>query len=188
MLALLMAAASAASCTAKDPAPAVQAEIDLRDGFAKAAAIDGGAGRALNVGSRSDVLFEDGFSLVSYDPPDDFRNHAFRWMGARGHVRLKSHGDTTMELELYGYLNEKVIRSKPAITIYVDGVRLFDTHVEEDGSWIIKTKIPAEWARNTRWMDLIITVSAVGFFWAEPPELRVVVVNKVRWAEQGAPP
>lgn len=183
----LLGAVCALSCAAKDPAPAVQAEIDARERFARAVALDAGSGRSLNVGSRGDVLFEEGFSLVSYDPADDFHNHAFRWMGSRGHVRLRSRRAGPMALEIEGYLNEKVIGSKPVVTAYLNGVPLVVTMAKEGGNWFINTVVREEHIRTREWMDLLLTVSAVGFFWAEPPDLRVVVVSKLAWSELQAP-
>lgn len=185
VIGLLLAGACALSCSANEPAP-VQVEIDARERFARAVALDAGSGRSLNVGSRADVLFEEGFSLVSYDPPDDFHNHAFRWMGPRGHLRLRSRGTHPMALEIVGYLNEKVIRSKAVVTAYLDGVPVAVAMAGEGGGWSINMVVPSERIRSTGWMDLFLTVSAVGFFWAEPPDLRVVVVSTVAWTEPGA--
>ena len=57
LLGALLAGACALSCSAKEPAPAVEAEIEARERFARAVARDAGTGRALTVGSREDVLF-----------------------------------------------------------------------------------------------------------------------------------
>lgn len=182
-IAILGAAVGTVACSRAEPSPELKAEVIARERFARGVAIDAGAERALGVGSRTDVLFEDGFSVVSYDPPDDFHNHAFRWMGARGHVRLAGHGAHAMRLSMEGYINEKVIRSKSVITVYLDGIRIFDAPADETGIWRMGVSLPADVLRHEGWMDLVLAVSAVGFFWAEPPELRVVVLNKLEWKE-----
>ena len=91
-----------------------------------------------------------------------------------------------MALEIVGYLNEKVIRSKAVVTAYLDGVPVAVAMAGEGGGWSINIVVPSERIRSTGWMDLFLTVSAVGFFWAEPPDLRVVVVSTVAWTEPSA--
>jgi hypothetical protein len=176
-------AACATGCGSKSRRADAEAEAAAREAFARAAAIDGGIGNALNVTSRADVLFEDGFSIVSYDPPDDYRAHAFRYMGQRGHVRVHSHGDKNMHFALRGWINEKVIRAKPVVTAYLGGLRIADTGAVEDGVWGLDVKVPAELLRDVDWVDVIVTVSAVAFHWGDPPELRVVVINSLEWWE-----
>jgi hypothetical protein len=183
LITTLMLAATALGCASKSRKAEAEAEATARDTFARAAVIDAGGGRALQVASRADVLFEDGFSIVSYDPPEDYHNAAFRWMGQRGHVRLHSHGDKPMHLAIRGWVNENVIRAKPVITVYLEGHRIWDTGAIENGAWGVDADVPPGMLRDSGWVDLIIGVSAVAFHWGEPPDLRVVVVNSLEWRE-----
>ena len=176
--------ACVAACGNRERANEIEAETAARESFGRAIVIDAGAGRALGAASRSDVLFEDGFANLQYDPPDDYRNHAFRWMGQRGHVRLKSHGERPMKLKISGWLHEKVIRARPVVTLYVDGGRLYDTGaVPDDGLWGAEVTVGPGAMRGAQWIDLVITVSAVAFHWSDPPALNVVVVNRLEWSE-----
>lgn len=177
------ASATAIGCTDREARSKAHAEGVAGDGVAVKAVIDAGAVRALNVRSHGNVLFEDGFSIVSYDPPEDYRGHAFRWMGQRGHARVLSHGDKAMALRIVGWVNEKVIRAKPVVTVYLDGVRIWDTGAVENGAWGVQTVVPGALLKEGAWHDLIIAVSAVSFHWGEPPDLRVVVVSGLDWSE-----
>lgn len=175
-------AALALGCSSKKPSPEVQAEATMREAFARAAAEDAGSGLARLVSSRNDVLFDEGFGVVSYDPPNDYRNPPFRWFGQRSHVRLHEHAGHAMSLELRGWLNEDVIRSKAVVTLYLNGVRLFDTGPVEKNHWTANYVVPAAMLR-TGWNDLVITLSAVGFHWSDPPTLAVAVLNSLEWSE-----
>lgn len=180
---LALAPLAGLSCSSKAPRPEVEAENASREAHGRTAVEAEDAGRALGIGSRNDVLFEEGFSIVSYDPPNDYRNGAFRWMGQRGHVRLRGHGDHAMSLTLKGWLHELVIRAKGVVTVYLDGIRLFDTGAVEMGHWQAEVVVPSAILHGRGWSDLIITVSAVAFHWSEPPALQVVVLNALDWSE-----
>lgn len=184
VLALSLALAAGLGCSGKSQSAEVRAEIEAREAFARAAVVDAGAGGALEVGSRSDVRFEDGFSIVSYDPPDDFlHGNAFRWMGQRSHVRVRAHHEHPMHLRIRGWLNEKVIRSKPVVAVYLDGQLLRDTGAVEEGFWVLETDVSGPMLHDLRWLDLVLTISTVAFQWAEPPDLRIAVLNSVQWTE-----
>ena len=183
LAALFVTASAALACSAKDSRYDPQATPAERERFAVNAALDAGSGGALAVGSRNDVLFEEGFSLVSYDPPDDYKNHAFRWMGQRGHVRLRAHSEHAMKLKLVGWVNEKAIRAKPVLTLYIDGQRIHTTDPVENGHWWIETVVPADMLRSSSWHDLLITLSAVAFHWSDPPTLTLAVLNTLEWTE-----
>jgi len=170
-------------CTRGPPAE-VTAEVARREAYAHAIAVDAGQGSAWSVSSRSEILFEEGFSGVQYDPPDDFRAHGFRWTGQRARVRLKSHGDRPMHLLLYGWVNLKVTRTHPTLAVYVDGQLVGGAPpVDDSGLWGIDTIVPASMLRDAKWVDLTLVVSAVAWHWAEPPDLRVVVLNGLFWDE-----
>ena len=179
----LLVTVLAPACSTTEPNPAVQAEIASRESYAKALALDSGATTMLGVASRSNVLFEEGFSNIEYDPPNDFHNRAFRWMGKRGHIRLHSNGGRPATLKVTGWLHEKELRAKGVVALYLDGRYIRDTGAVEDGVWWIETLIQPELLRGARWHDLVITVSAVAYHWSDPPALHVVVINSVDWSE-----
>lgn len=180
---VLLIAVFVLACSNKGPSPEVQAEGEAREAFARATALDAGARGALLVASRPDVLFEEGFSIVSYDPPNDYRNPAFRWMGQRGHVRLRGHADRPMTLKLTGWLHEKVIRTKAVVTLYLDGQLLHEVGAVENGHWWATVAVPPRMLHGSAWADLIIAVSAVSFHWSDPPALQVVVLSTLEWLE-----
>jgi len=148
----------------------------------RAALADAGADRTFHVASNPDVQFEDGFSGITYDPPEDFHNHAFRWVGQNGHVHLRTHGDKAMHLIASGWINEKVIRSRPVVSAYLDGFFLGTSIPDDEGHWMVDTVVPSKFLRRS-WVDLSIRTSAVAFHWAEPPELKVVVLYGFSWFE-----
>ena len=115
-----LATCAALGCSKKRPDPEATSEIARREAYARALLVDGGA-VAYRIGSNADVQFADGFSIVQFDPADDWRSHAFRWMGPKGHVRLRTQGNEPMRLKLGGWVNEKVIDTKPEIRLYIDG-------------------------------------------------------------------
>jgi hypothetical protein len=160
-----------------------KAEIKAREEAGRATAIDAGADRMLKVASRSDVMFELGFSMISYDPPDDFHHHAFRYMGKNGHVRLKPHGDAKMHLYIGGWVNEKVIRAKPVVSVYLDGMLVETTGAIEGGHWRIDKVLTPDWFRGREWVDLDILCNAIGWHWSDPPDLKVVVLYDFVWSE-----
>jgi hypothetical protein len=182
-LAFVMLGAAAFGCSPEQESPEVKAEVKAREAFARAAVVDAGAAHVLDVGARGDVVFDDGFSLVSYDPPDDFHGNPFRFMGQHSRMRVRAHEGHRMHIHVRGWLNEKVIRSKAVVALYLDGELLHDTGAVENGHWTIDADAKASMLAGRRWLDLVMTVSAVAFQWAEPPELRVVVINDVLWTE-----
>jgi hypothetical protein len=180
---VILAVAPIAAC-AKERPPAVREEAARREALAHALAVDAGAASSWGVSSRSEVLFQEGFSIIEHDPPGSFRNPGFRWMGPRGRVRVKSHGDRPMRLRLHGWAHEKEIKARPVISVYVDGRLVADTGaVPEDGLWGIDTVVPAELLRDRAWVDVSIRASAVAYHWAEPPDLRVIVLGGFFWEE-----
>jgi hypothetical protein len=180
--------ASLAGCTQGRSDAEVRAEIARRETFARAVVVDAGAERMLNVTSTSEVLFQEGFSPVKFDPPDDYHNHAFRWMGQNGHVRLKTHGAKPMRLKIAGWVHEKVIRAKPVIQVFVDG-RYVKPDVDgqerpiENGHYKIEAIVSPEVTHGAAWVDLEITCNAVAYHWSDPPELNVVVLYSFEWSE-----
>jgi hypothetical protein len=165
-------------------------EIREREAFAKRLLDEADAGRALNVSSTSEIQFEEGFSILSYelDPNDghaSFRNHAFRWMGQNAHVRLKSHGPRPMKLFIQGWMHHKVVGTQPVIKLFIDGVYIKTSDpIPPHGHYKIEAHVP-EWAIRRPWVDLTIRTTAIGFHWGDPPELKVLNVYKFSWTEDG---
>ena len=172
----------ALSCAKKAPSPAALAERDAREAFARAASGDAGMGKRWNVSSSNDVSFEEGFSLLLHDPLDDPRGSAFRWMGQTGHVKLRRHPGQAMHLHVLGWCHVKEMRTRPVVSLYVDGRLLASSGVvDEGGAWGFDRTLTAAELPERDWVDLTIAVSAVGYHWSEPPELRVVALNTLTW-------
>lgn len=184
-LAGLILAGSLVACR-KHPSADVAREIARREAFAHELIIDAGASRAWAMSSRSDVLFEDGFSVLMYDPPNNFLNHAFRWMSATNHVRLKSHGARPMRLFMHGWNDPKALKTRPEVTAYIDGQVVGTTGTDEAGLWGLEVIVQPEMLQNT-WVDLTITLSAVAFHWIDAPYLKVAMLNGLQWDETGRP-
>ncbi|MBX3225240.1 MAG: hypothetical protein KF795_32345, partial [Labilithrix sp.] len=163
-------------------------EVREREAFAKKLLVEADAGRALGVSSTSEIQFEEGFGILSYetDPKDghpSFSNHAFRWMGQNAHVRLKTHGGRPMKLQVVGWAHLKVIGTQPVINIYIDGLYVGSTPpIGGEGHYWIEQVIP-EWALRRPWVDLVLRTTAVGYHWGDPPELKVLNVYRFGWTE-----
>jgi hypothetical protein len=180
---LLCAAAGLGGCTRAEPSAEVKAEIARREAFARAIVIDAGAEPSLHVASRSEIHFEEGFGAVEYDPPDDWHNHAFRWMGQNGHVRLRSHGARAMRLKIGGWVNEKVTIAKPVLSLTIDGRYVAWMGPVEQGLFGLDVVIPATELAHHGWIDLHVLVSAVGFHWVDAPDLKAIVIFDLQWDE-----
>lgn len=181
---LLLPLALALSACSSKTKPQVAAEAAKREAYAKAISLDAGSINSWNVSSTNEILYQEGFSILSHDPPEDFRNPAFRWMGQNAHVRLRSHGNRPMLLHLIGWVHKKVTMTRPTVAAYIDGQLVLATDaVAPTGHFNKKEWIPAELLKDQEWVDLRITVSAVAFHWADPPDLRVVVLNELHWRE-----
>jgi hypothetical protein len=162
--------------------PRVEQEIADRRAYAERTLLEQDAGRLLGVSSSADVMFEEGFSNVVFLPPDDFRNHASRWIGQHAHVRLRRHPGRTMRLHIQGWLNKWVLRTNPQIALYLDGVLLRSTGPIEGEHYWIEVDVPPETVHR-EWSDLIIRLNTVGIHWSEPPALTVADVYKFTWTE-----
>jgi hypothetical protein len=182
---LLSANAIACSKSGEDP---YAAETAQREAFAKARLEEVDAGRAWGVSSTSEIQFDEGFGMLSYDPPDQtkspsFYNHAFRWMGQNAHIRLKAHGTHPMKVVVAGWLHENVTRTRPVINVFVDGYYAGSSGlVEKAGHYWIDLTIPS-WMFRRPWVDLTLRTNAVGFHWGDPPQLNVALVYKFSWTE-----
>ncbi|HVJ92073.1 MAG TPA: hypothetical protein VM580_19865 [Labilithrix sp.] len=169
----------------KKPIPEeIATEIARREALAKRVLLEADAGRALGMSSRSDVVFEDGFSRLLFDPPDDYHNHAFRWMGTSSHARLRTHGDRRMKLRAVGWVDEKVLRTHPVLTAYIDG-RVLGIPVPpiDNGFYWFEAEVPPDMLAGKEWVDLNMVLSSVAFHWHDPPNLAVAVVFRFDWEE-----
>lgn len=135
--------------------------------------------RAYWVSSRPDVRFNWGFSRVSYDPPSDEHGRAFRWIGAKSVVKLRG-SQKPMKLEMHGWVDNKALRTKPIISLYIDK-RLVMATQPIDGLYDIDAQIPAEWLKDAEFVNLEIVLSAVGFHWVDPPDLKVALLTHLGW-------
>ena len=156
-------------------------EVKTREVFAKARMLEADAGRAWGLSSKSDAQFEQGFSQIQYDPPEDFRNHAFRWMGQNAHIRLKRHGSKPMRLLMVGWVNEHAMRTKPILTAYIDGVPIKALPPITDHYWLEVVIPPEQLTRE--WVDLNVRLSSVSWHWADPPNLLVALLYRFEWGE-----
>lgn len=179
---ILVLASLGLACEAPSPSAEVVRELGRREAFAEALAVDAGARRAWMLSSRSDVLFEEGLSALEYDPPFQFREHAMRWMGQRCHIRLKRHDGRSMRLFIYGWVDLKAVKTRPLISAQLDGRLLATVRVPEDGLWGMDLVVPPD-ALRTTWGDLQITLGSVAFHWADPPGLKVALLNGLSWTE-----
>jgi hypothetical protein len=168
-----------AACDSPADRDRVLEERWRRNQFARDTLLASDAGRQLRVASGPTYMFEEGFSAVLTDPPDDYHAHAFRWMGKQGHVRLHRQ-DTLSILSVAGWVNEKVLRTKPVITAYLDGQVLGTTGSIENGHFRLELTVPTQ-QMTREWMDLTLQCNTVAFHWSEPPELRVIVVYEFAW-------
>ncbi len=180
-----LALATCLGCSRGDPGAPVDPYADetaRREAFIKHSMLEADAGRALGMSSTAEIQYEEGLSLLSYDPPDDFHAHAFRWMGQRAHIRLKTRGRRTMKIVMGGWIHEKVIRTHPVMSLYIDNELMKTSKPIDREHFEIEAIIP-DWSMRRPWVDLQIRTSAVGFHWGDPPELRVIVLYKFEWSE-----
>lgn len=186
--ALLFPIAIVVGCSNREKVDPYADEVREREAFAKRLLSEADAGRAFGVSSRSDVQFEEGFGILSYegdkeDGHPSFTNHAFRWMGQNAHVRLKSHGARPMKLVLVGWVHKKVVGTEPTIHLYLDGVYVGSSKkIDPGGHYWLETIVP-EWAIRREWLDLVVRTTAVGYHWGDPPELKVLNVYRFEWTE-----
>lgn len=176
-------AAAVVGCGKKRVSDEVAAEAQRREQSRMQFLRAEDAGRAAGVSSRPDVFFEDGFSKLFYDPPDDYRNHAFRWMGWNAHVRLKRHGDKRMKLRVLGWANNKVLHSWPTLAGYVNGVPVGEAPPMEKAHYWLEADIDPAMFNGEEWADLNLLFSTVAYHWSEPPNLMVGLVYRFDWEE-----
>lgn len=183
LIALALAVTVCAGCS-KDRSAEVAAETARREEFRVALLRDAGANGALEMSSSSEVLFQDGFWVMQYDPPEDMKGIAFRWIGQNARARLRTHGDKPMDLELAGWIHTKVLMTRPVVSAYVDGQLVGDSGVvPPEGGYGIKARVTPDMLRGKTWVDLVLTVSSVSWHWSDPPDVRVAHVSHFVWTE-----
>lgn len=174
---------SASGCSKKAVPEEIATEVERREELKKRILAEEDASRAGGVSSRPDVVFEDGFSKIMYDPPDNYRNHAFRWMGGNAHARLKSHGDKRMKIRTVGWINEPVLKTRPVLTFNINGRPLGQVDPIDKSFFYFEGEVPPQMFDGREWADLNIVVSSVAFHWADPPNLAVALVFRFDWEE-----
>jgi len=143
----------------------------------------------LKIASSRDVRFEWGFSGIEYDPKDDYRSpRAFRWAGQRGALRVQRHGDKPMKLTIVGWVNARVLRTKPTVSAYLDGQYLSSMVVEEIndegfGGFQVGGTVQPDMFQHRDWAMVDLDLSSVAFHWSDPPTLKVAMVSSVEWQE-----
>jgi hypothetical protein len=181
---LLILAACGESAKPTDD-PKIKAEVEAREAFARRMLLAEDAGRALGLSSTKDIQFDEGFSMITYFPPDHFRDHAVRWMGQNAHIRLHGHPGKSMKLHIGGWANTDVLRTRPFLVLFIDGERLGQigpVPPEFQGHFWFDIVVPPE--KLTReWVDLNIKANCVAFHWADPPTLQVLQMYNFEWTE-----
>lgn len=185
-------AALSSGCSRSDKLAPYASEIAEREAFAKNVLVDAGASRALGVSSTAEIQFDEGFGILSFDPPGDLLpdggiaphlfNHAFRWMGQNATARLKTRGGKAMKLLVAGWAHHGVIQAKPVISAYIDGHYIDSVGPIEAGHYWLETVVPPSVMRR-EWVDLTLRTNAVGFHWSDVPELNVLNVYRFEWTE-----
>jgi hypothetical protein len=171
----------AMGCSAKRRDPGE--EVVRREAFVRQLTEREGLREAQGVSDSSDVHYEWGVSLVEYDPKDEYRAHAFRWLGQRAAIRLRSHGDRPMKMAVVGWVNQKVLRTTPTITTTVDGEPLSSVVADDKGFFVTGGIVKREQLKGADWVMLDIDLSSVSWHWADPPELRVAIILSFEWSE-----
>lgn len=140
--------------------------------------------------SRSELVFEDGFSLTEMTPPTPLprwtdetiaigsvRSIAARWMTARAHLRVRGRGD--MRLALWGQVQAVAIATRPRLTVSFDGLEIAALVVDVDGRFTVDTVIPGTWLDG--WSDIDVRLSSIHEPWRSVRDLRVARLEGVTW-------
>ncbi len=180
---VLALAALATGCSRKESSGRAE-EAARRDALARALSSDAGSSSAWNVSCSDEVIYADGFTLIQHDGSEGFRGRAFRWMGQRGTVRLKSHGSRPMRLFMYGWANVKALQTTPTLTAYIDGRIVGTTTPPSDtGLWGIDAIVPSGYLEGHDWVELTVTSSTIAWPWVDVPYVTVIAFNSLSWTE-----
>ncbi len=167
-----------AACKVSDQG---RAEERARAELAWSIARDSGNVEALGISSRPDVRFEWGTGPIEYEPQGKWRAHAFRWIGQRMLVRLRTIDGHPMTLGIAGWVDVPQLRMVPTVTLYIDGQLLARQLPTEEGQFTIETTVRAEMTRGRPWVDLMVELSSVAYHWLDPPELKAAVLTALWW-------
>jgi len=168
--ALVGLAGLAAGCGRQAP---ITDETRAREGYARDLAEREGLLDAWALTSRSDLQFDDGFAGVELVDPlargawwDDAvracasgRAQPVRWMGARGHLRVRGTGDH--RLRLRGWADVSALQTRPTISASFDGAELHAAVVDDHGYFQIDATIPGGWLAGADWSDIYLVSSSV---------------------------
>lgn len=184
--ALALAVVVAAACGS---AP-VNDETRAREDYLRGLAEREGLTDAWHLMTRSDLVFEDGFSLTSMAKPDDDRRWidleqavgsmravAVRWMTASGHLRVRGRGD--MHLRVWGRIHVLAISTRPRVTVTFAGLEIDSRIVEPDGTFALDTVIPGTWLHG--WSDVYVNLSSMHEPWRTVKDLRIARLEGVVW-------
>lgn len=155
-------------------------ERTAREAFLKALAEREGTQEAYGLTSREDVRFEEGFSPLEFDPPGDVRKHAFRWVGQKAHVRLKSHGDKPSHLLIGGWSDQKNLMTHATLRVTINGHILASNVAATDGGIGADLTVDPSTLEGREWSDLYIEVTTLYYDW-EPKNYRAILISKLTW-------
>jgi hypothetical protein len=183
----LMLAPTALLACKKHQSEEMKQESILRDELKAKYLGEVDASRAVGVSSRWDVNFEDGFGKILYDPKEDFRNHAFRWMGPNSHMRIRRHGDKRMAIKVSGWIHLKMVRTFPVLTVFINGQPIGFTEPitdKTDGHYVLTAQIDdVGLFQGQEWADLNLVLNGAQYHWLDPPLLNIAIVYKFEYDE-----
>jgi hypothetical protein len=153
---------------------------------------------AWSLQSRATIQFEDGFARVEeIDPAVPLPSwhevpHAcvsmpgkfVRYMGPRGHIRVRADGPYAMHLVIRGRVDLGQLFTRPLVTASFDGLELHAALVDPAGYFTIEATIPRE--RIAEWSDVYVMLSSVHEPWRDPAgaagaKLTVARLEHVTW-------
>ena len=167
-------------------------EPAARERFVHDLLVREGLGDTWAIMGRADVVFADGWSRVL--PPDPelvprWRGfaatvpsrsaRAVRWLGVRGHVRVRADAPRPHRLRVWGAVDRVALFTRPRLTVTFDGRELDSRLVAADGAFMVEAVIPGEQLEG--WSDVYLTLSSVSEPWREPERLRLARVEGVTW-------
>ncbi len=171
--------------------PPVSDETRAREAFLRTLAEREGVPGAWALMSRSELVFEDGFSLTELTPgnvPPRWSEIAIeqtsvpavpvRWMSAESHLLVRGQHD--MHLALRGQVHAAVMATRPRLSVSFDGLEIASLVVDPDGRFAVDTVIPATWLHG--WSDVYLRLSSVHEPWRTIRDLRVARLESVTWA------
>jgi len=87
-----------------------------------------------------------------------------------------------MKLRAIGWVDEKVLKTRPVLTLYIDGRVLGSPRDPiENGFYYFESEVPADMLAGKEWVDLNMVLSSVAWHWHDPPNLAVAVLFRFDW-------